>query len=129
MKTASHAKGQNTSLSKSQLKALITRVGSTIEAETRMLRKNPAADISATNARKNRCLYELNLVSRELTPGDIDEDIRSELLSLRKKVDENAGVLRACMTATKDVIDMLGDAIVNAESDGTYPLAARRPAE
>lgn len=126
---AKQAKGTNTTLNKNQLKSLFARVGATIEAETRMLRKNPASDLSQSNARKNRCLYELNLVSRELTSGDIDDEIRGELQALRSKVDENASVLRACMTATNDVINMVGDAITRAESDGTYPLASKQPAE
>ena len=75
------------------------------------------------NARKNRCLYELNLVSRDLSQDDMDDEIRAELRFLRQKVDENGAVLRACMTATKDVITILGDAIERAESDGTYPQA------
>lgn len=117
---------QKNTLNKKQLKALFARVGATIEAETNALRKNPAAGLSGSNARKNRCLYELNLVSREITPADMDDEVRAELLALRKKVAENGAVLRACMTATQDVINILGDAIVRAESDGTYPLAARR---
>lgn len=116
-------------LNKKQLKALFARVGATIEAETKALRKNPAAGLSGSNARKNRCLYELNLVSREISPGDMDDEIRAELQALRKKVAENGAVLRACMTATQDVIDILGDAIVRAESDGTYPLATRQAAD
>jgi hypothetical protein len=116
-------------LNKKQLKALFARVGATIDAETKMLRKNPAAGLSGSNTRKNRCLYELNLVSRELSPADMDDEIRAELGALRKKVAENSAVLRACMAATQDVINILGDAIVRAESDGTYPLAKQQSAD
>lgn len=126
MTLANDAKAQKNTLNKRQLKALFARVGATIEAETVSLRKNPAAGLSGSNARKNRCLYELNLVSRELSPDDMDDEIRTELRALRKKVAENSAVLRACMTATQDVINILGDAIVRAESDGTYPLAAHQ---
>lgn len=129
MKPSDESNSKSNTLNKTQLKALFARVGATIEAETKALRKNPAAGLSGSNARKNRCLYELNLVSRELAPGDMDDDIRAELQTLRKKVAENGAVLRACMTATQDVIDILGDAIVRAESDGTYPLAARQAAD
>lgn len=129
MNPANEANAQKNTLNRKQLRSLFARVGATIEAETKTLRKNPAAGLSGSNARKNRCLYELNLVSRELSPADMDDEIRAELQALRKKVAENGAVLRACMTATQDVIDILGDAIVRAESDGTYPLATRQIAE
>jgi len=129
MNPANNMKSQDDTLNKKQLKALFARVGATIEAETKALRKNPATGLSGSNARKNRCLYELNLVSREMSPADLDDDIRAELQVLRRKVDENGAVLRACMTATQDVIDILGDAIVRAESDGTYPLSKRPVAD
>lgn len=129
MTSANDAQAQKNTLNKRQLKALFTRVGATIEAETKALRKNPAAGLSGSNARKNRCLYELNLVSREMSPNDMDDELRAELRALRGKVAENSAVLRACMTATQDVINILGDAIVRAESDGTYPLAARPSAD
>ncbi|MFZ2103448.1 MAG: hypothetical protein WAU86_23085 [Oricola sp.] len=121
MTPADAVNAQKKTFNRAQLRALFQRVGATIEAETKILRKNPAAGLSGFNARKNRCLYELNLVSRDLSRDDMDDDIRAELRSLRKKVDENSAVLRACMTATKDVITILGDAIERAESDGTYP--------
>lgn len=129
MKPADETNPNSNTLNKKQLKALFARVGATIEAETKALRKNPATGLSGSNARKNRCLYELNLVSRELSLADMDDEIRTELQALRRKVAENGAVLRACMTATQDVIDILGDAIVRAESDGTYPLAARTAAD
>lgn len=111
-----------------QLKTLFARIGDSIEAETRLLRSNPTADLSAANTRKNRCLYELNLVSRELGRFELDSEIRAELQALRRKVEDNAAALRARMAATRDVIGILGDAIERAESDGTYPSHSRLPA-
>jgi hypothetical protein len=93
-----------------------------------MLRSNPVIDLTAANTRKNRCLYELNIVSRELARFEIDDEIRAELSALRKKVEDNAAALRAQMTATRDVIGILGDAIERAESDGTYTSVSRLPA-
>lgn len=119
---------RKSALGSRQLKVLFGRIGETIEAETRLLKTNPAADLSAANARKNRCLYELNLVSRELARFDLDEDVRGELQKLRRKVEENAAALRANMSATRDVIGILGAAIESAESDGTYPPTSRLPA-
>lgn len=115
-------------LGSKQLRVLFARIGESIEAETKLLRSDPAADLSAANTRKNRCLYELNLVSRELGRFEIDDEIRAELAKLRRKVEENAAALRARMAATRDVIGILGDAIERAESDGTYPSSSRLPA-
>lgn len=128
MTGAMQSQPRKATLGARQLKMLFARIGDTIEAETRMLRSNPVADLSAANARKNRCLYELNLVSRELARFDLDEEICAELHELRRKVDENATALRANMAATRDVIGILGDAIERAESDGTYPSHSRLPA-
>lgn len=116
-----------TQLGAKQLKMLFARIGETIEAETRLLKSNPAADLTEANARKNRCLYELNLISRELGRFDLDDGIRVELLELRRKVNDNAAAIRANMSATRDVIGILGDAITRAESDGTYPATSRLP--
>lgn len=119
---------RRTTLNKNQLKLLFLRVGEAIEAETKLLRLNPAADLSASNERKNRCLYELNLVSREFARFELDDEIRAELRSLKRKVEDNVAALRAGIAATKGVIDILGDAISRSESDGTYPLVSGLPA-
>jgi hypothetical protein len=128
MKPAAAPTTRQSALSKKQLKFLFLRVGDAIEEETRLLRTNPVAGLSGSNARKNRCLYELNLVSREMSRFDVDEEIRAELRALRKKVEDNAAALRANMAATRDVIGILGDAITRAESDGTYPSMSKLPA-
>jgi len=117
-----------TQLGAKQLKMLFARIGETIEAETRLLKSSPTADLSEANARKNRCLYELNLISRELGRFELDDGIRVELLELRRKVNDNAAAIRANMSATRDVIGILGDAIKRAESDGTYPSTSKLPA-
>jgi hypothetical protein len=119
--------GRNT-LTRQHLKALFSRVGSIIDAETRELKQNPRADLAVANARKNRCLHELNLVSRELMRFRGDREIMAGLKALGDKVSENEAALSAKIRATKDVISILGDAISNSESDGTYPSAARLPA-
>lgn len=128
MTTATRPAQRKGVLGAKQLKVLFARIGETIEAETRMLRSNPVIDLTAANTRKNRCLYELNIVSRELARFEIDDEIRAELNVLRKKVEDNAAALRAQMTATRDVIGILGDAIERAESDGTYASVSRLPA-
>ena len=115
-------------LGSKQLKMLFARIADSIEAETRLLRSDPTADLTAANTRKNRCLYELNLVSRELGRFEIDDEIRVELQKLHRRVEENAAALRARMAATRDVIGILGAAIERAESDGTYPSSSRLPA-
>ena len=117
-----------TTLSKRQLKHLFMRVGEAIEAETRMLRTDPTADLSAANTRKNRCLYELNIVARELDKFDVDAEMQADLAGLRRKVEENGAAVRANLQATKDVIRILGDVISHEESDGTYPSESRLPA-
>ena len=119
--------GQST-LTRQHLKTLFARVRATIEAETRSLKENPGGDLVVANARKNRCLYELNLVSRELPRFRADHELMDELRALGRKVAENEAALRARIQATKDVISILGDAISHAESDGTYPSASRLPA-
>lgn len=126
MKSATRSEPARKTFNKKQLQQLFARIGATIETETKLLRKNPSADLSAANARKNRCLYELNLVSKELARYEIDDEVRTELSSLGVKIRENEVALQASMRATKDVIRILGDAITHAESDGTYPSVTRQ---
>ena len=120
MAAAAPRQPNKTRLGAKQLKMLFARIGDTIETETRLLRSNPTADL--------RCLYELNLISRELGRFELDEGILAELQELRRKVDDNAAAIRANMSATRDVIGILGNAITRAESDGTYPSTSRLPA-
>lgn len=128
MTSANPAAPGQVTLSKQQLHRLFARIGATIEAETEMLRTQTEIDLTAANARKNRCLYELNIVSRELTRLPMDGEMRHELAALRRKVADNENALQAKMQATKDVIRILGDAITHAESDGTYAAGSRLPA-
>ncbi|WP_421855147.1 hypothetical protein [Oricola sp.] len=119
---------QQGTLTKQHLTMLFARIGAVIEAETKALKENLRGDLAEANARKNRCLYELNLVSGELARFRSDPHIALELRALAAKVAANEAVLRARMQATKDVIGILGDAISRADSDGTYPAASRLPA-
>ncbi|TCD16230.1 hypothetical protein [Oricola cellulosilytica] len=115
-------------LTKTHLMRLLVRIGQIIDAETRLLGENPRADLAAANARKNRCLYELNLVSRDLARFELDGEVRREIMVLGRKVQQNEAMLRANIEATKEVIGILGDAITHAESDGTYASGSRLPA-
>lgn len=126
--TAQNRNDSQNGLTKTHLKRLLVRVGQIIDAETRLLSESPRADLAAANARKNRCLYELNLVSRDLARFELDGEIRREIMVLGRKVERNEAMLRANIQATKEVIGILGDAITHAESDGTYPSGSRLPA-
>jgi hypothetical protein len=77
-------------------------------------------DIKASNARKSRCLYELNRAMKGIGHADMLSEHREGLLRLRKKLARNEAAIQAHLSAVSEVANLLKNAIQNAEADGTY---------
>jgi len=102
------------------LSSIIRRIEDAIDLETVAIRKDTNFDLAASNARKSRYLYELNLAASGLSPQSLSDEHRDGLVRLRKKLEINEQTILAHLSAVKEVAGMLQDAIQRAETDGTY---------
>jgi hypothetical protein len=106
------------------LSAILGRIEEAIDLETNAIRKDPKFDLSGSNARKSRHLYELNKVMKGLSSGDLRPEDRAGIRRLRDKLTTNEAVIKAHLSAVTEVAALVQDAIERHEADGTYSSAA-----
>jgi hypothetical protein len=91
-----------------------------LERETTALRTRQPVDMDDISTRKNQALLELSRIGRRIERDAVDDELRSTLAELRRRLAENQSVLQLHLQAVGEVADILATAIRNAESDGTY---------
>ncbi len=106
------------------LDALIGRIEEAVEDETAGIRSDPRFDLKASNARKSRCLYELNRAMKGIAQAEFAERHRDGLVRLQEKLTRNEQALLAHLSAVTEVANLLKNAIQQAEADGTYSVDA-----
>jgi hypothetical protein len=104
--------------------AILGRIEEAIDVETAALRSDPKFDLSASNARKSRHLYELNKAMKGLSRGDLRPEDRTGILRLRDKLSTNEATIRAHLGAVTEVAALVQGAIERHEADGTYSSTA-----
>lgn len=104
----------------SNLDALIGRIEEAVEDETTGIRTDPRFDLKASNARKSRCLYELNRAMKGIEQAELAERHRDGLVRLQEKLTRNEQAILAHLSAVTEVANLLKNAIQQAEADGTY---------
>ena len=102
------------------LTAIINRIEEAVETETAAIRTDVNFDLKASNARKSRCLYELNRAMKNLVVEDLVDEHKEGLLRLRGKLERNEAALLAHLSAVSEVANLMKSAIQHAETDGTY---------
>lgn len=102
------------------LTAIINRIEDAVETETAAIRTDMNFDLKASNARKSRCLYELNRAIKNITAEELVEEHKEGLLRLRGKLERNEAALLAHLSAVSEVANLMKNAIQHAETDGTY---------
>ncbi|PLP56984.1 hypothetical protein CYK37_22325 [Mesorhizobium loti] len=102
------------------LTAIINRIEEAVETETAAIRTDMNFDLKASNARKSRCLYELNRAIKNITAEELVDEHKEGLLRLRGKLERNEAALLAHLSAVSEVANLMKNAIQHAETDGTY---------
>lgn len=102
------------------LSIIIGRIEEAVEEETAGIRANGSFDLKASNARKSRCLYELNRAMKGINQADMLSEHREGLTRLRQKLAKNEAAILAHLSAVTEVANLLKNAIQHAEADGTY---------
>lgn len=99
---------------------ILGRIEMAVETETTAINSDPAFDIKASNARKGRCLYELNRAMKGISLQQLGDDAREAVVRLRHKLVANEAAIRAHLSAVNEVATLLQDVIHHSEADGTY---------
>lgn len=102
------------------LTAIINRIEEAVETETAAIRTDMNFDLKASNARKSRCLYELNRAIKNISAEELVDEHKEGLLRLRGKLERNEAALLAHLSAVSEVANLMKNAIQHAEADGTY---------
>ena len=111
-----------------RISGVLGRLEAVLERENSLIGTDARFDITASNAQKSRCLYELNLLMKSMEPSDLPRAAGDRLIRLRSVVETNATRVKAHMEAVREVTDLINEAVQAAEADGTYSMDTFRPA-
>lgn len=103
-----------------RIRTVLNRLESIVDAENASIGIDPAFDLQTSNAHKSRCLYELAMISRDVTPEQMPRSFASQLKALREKLAINAQRVSAHLEAARAVVQLIKDAVREQEADGTY---------
>ncbi|SMC84882.1 hypothetical protein [Rhizobium sp. RU36D] len=103
-----------------RIKSVLGRLEMIVDNENERIGKDPEFDFKVSNAHKSRCLYELTMLFRDLTPADFAAGYVEQMQSLKKKLALNERRVEAHLSAVRAVADILKNAIQDADADGTY---------
>jgi hypothetical protein len=99
----------------------IDRLEDVIQLESASLRGGKGtSSLDEFNYRKSHGLLELTRAVRNVDPGDMGEDIKLRLTSLRRELENNRLLLKTHLDAAREISGILTAAMRRAESDGTY---------
>ncbi len=99
---------------------VLGRLDALLDAENNALGSDPAFDVAASNVSKSRCLYELTTLTRQVPPEAIARAHGNRLRVLHDKLERNSRKVKAHLEAVREVTDLLREAAIEAEGDGTY---------
>jgi hypothetical protein len=91
-----------------------------IREETIALRDNQRYDLSGSNARKSRLLYEFNRAAGGIGAPEHSAELSTQLKTLRAELAANALLVKGHMTALREISEMMIGLVRKDEADGTY---------
>lgn len=103
-----------------RIRGVLGRLEAVLDHENERLGVDTTLNLNHTNALKSRCLYEMTMLLRDPGAHGSVPGVAIQLDTVRKKLDLNARKVMAHMEAVREVTDLLRDAVVAAEDDGTY---------
>ncbi|MBS9479291.1 hypothetical protein KIP89_19460 [Ancylobacter sp. VKM B-3255] len=104
------------------LGGLLDRLEDAVEQENEALHLRLPIDLEEITRRKSRSLLELSRAARAL-PAALDGTTLERLAQLRGKLLRNQELLGLHLSAAQEVASILGTALRDAESDGTYSIS------
>jgi hypothetical protein len=109
-----------TAASAEMLMRAIERVQSALDAENTQIASGERVDFQAFNLRKSQGLLELTRLMPVLAGVEAGANVRTALLGLRAKLEDNQRTLRVQLKAVQEVSDIIARTIHAGQSDGTY---------
>jgi hypothetical protein len=108
------------------LLATIRRLESIVDEETIALETGKRIDFDEFSARKSLSMLEFVRLMRTRMHLGGETQITQEIRNLRQKLERNRIILEMHYDAVREVATIIGMAIKEAESDGTYSATALR---
>lgn len=103
-----------------RIRNVLGRLEMIIDNENMRIGDDPQFDLKTSNAHKSRCLYELTMLFRDAGPEQLATSYVSQTRHLKKKLAANSQKVEAHMEAIKSVVDILKNAVQDADADGIY---------
>lgn len=102
------------------LRIAILRIGDIVARETACLKASLTPDLTAFNDEKARALLHFDRTLRRVEPAEARAQLSGELGKLRQRLEENRRLLEIHADAARRVTDIVMEAMIASESDGTY---------
>lgn len=94
-----------------------------LDVERQALETAERADFPGLTRQKLQLLMQLDRLSSVTRSAQVPAAIGEKLVETRRKLDENARILKHRMEAIREVAELISEDIRDAESDGTYSIA------
>ena len=98
---------------------------SVLDTEQTALSDASEADFAGLTRQKLQLLMQLDRLAAVHKAASLPPGVGDKLLATRRKLDENARMLRHRMEAIREIAELISEEIRDAQSDGTYSIAAR----
>lgn len=105
-----------------RINGILGRLEAVLDIENARIGKDVDFDLNRSNAVKSRCLYDMTLLLRDQNPASLGPAHSRQLEIVRGKLAANSVKVKAHMDAVREVTEILKDAVVASEADGTYSI-------
>ena len=100
--------------------AVVDRVEAVLDAETDALTRQLPSDMTDIGNRKRQGLLELSRALKSAAAAGPRAEIRDRLARFARALERNRAVLGSQLLAVREIADIIGHTMREAESDGTY---------
>jgi len=103
-----------------RVEAVLQRLEAVVDAENASIGTDPKFNLKQSNALKSRCLYDMTMLFKGISPDRLDQAHLNHLKSVKAKLDVNSLKVGAHMAAVRGIAEMIKDTVTESEADGTY---------
>lgn len=105
-----------------RIQGVLSRLAEVIDAENAAIGTDSGFDLTRSNALKSRCLYDMTILFRDISPSSLGPAHRNLLDAVKAKLAINSVKVRAHMDAVRDIAELIKETVTAAEADGTYSV-------
>jgi len=105
------------------LLSALERLEALLDTEIEAMSARKPVDDAAVAGAKGRALLALTRLSADLDPNDLSAELRARLSSVRQKLTRESALLRRRLDASQIVVELIADAVLAGDWDGTYAPA------